>query len=150
MPPHNFRAASRTAQARAMPREDEVTKPKTAEVKEADDVKVGDQVRHSKWGTGTVLFKSGSEETTKVIVVFPEEGQKKLMLRYAKLKKVGTLSKSEMAARVKAAAGSTADKVKAGGAAAAAGTSDGAEIDLSKGAKEKPATGKKKAKASRG
>lgn len=49
---------------------------------------IGDQVNHPKWGIGTILFRSGTGEGTKVIVIFPEEGQKKLALKYAKLKKV--------------------------------------------------------------
>lgn len=49
---------------------------------------VGDQVRHPKWGTGSILFKSGTGESTKAIVVFPEQGQKKLLLKYAKLERI--------------------------------------------------------------
>ncbi len=52
-----------------------------------DAFDIGDQVKHPKWGVGTILFRSGSGESAKVIVVFPEEGQKKLALKYAKLKK---------------------------------------------------------------
>jgi hypothetical protein len=59
---------------------------------EWDQIEVGDQVRHPKWGVGTVLFRSGMGNNAKAIVVFPEEGQKKLMLKYAKMKKVGTTS----------------------------------------------------------
>jgi hypothetical protein len=57
---------------------------------EWDQIEIGDQVKHLKWGVGTVLFRSGTGTNAKAIVVFPEEGQKKLMLRFAKLKKVGT------------------------------------------------------------
>lgn len=53
-----------------------------------DDYQIGDQVRHPKFGAGTILFRSGSGESTKVIVVFSEEGQKKLALKFAKLKKI--------------------------------------------------------------
>jgi hypothetical protein len=53
-----------------------------------DDFGIGDQVQHPKWGVGTILFRSGSGDAAKVIVVFPEEGQKKLALKYAKLKKL--------------------------------------------------------------
>jgi hypothetical protein len=59
---------------------------------EWDTIEIGDQVKHVKWGTGTVLFRSGMGDSAKAIVVFPEEGQKKLMLKYAKLKKVGSTS----------------------------------------------------------
>lgn len=59
---------------------------------EFEQIDIGDQVKHAKWGVGTVLFRSGQGDLAKAIVVFPEEGQKKLMLKYAKLKKVGTTS----------------------------------------------------------
>jgi len=39
------------------------------------------------WGTGVILHKTGFGDKAKVIVNFPEEGEKKLMLKYAKLKK---------------------------------------------------------------
>ena len=54
----------------------------------AGEFEIGDQVKHPKWGIGTILYKSGSGDRTKAIVVFPEEGQKKLLLKYAKLKKI--------------------------------------------------------------
>ena len=44
------------------------------------------------------MLRSGSGEDSKAVVVFPEEGQKKLLLRYAKLKKVAAASKTETAA----------------------------------------------------
>jgi hypothetical protein len=69
-----------------------ITKNKDEGSAEWDQIEIGDQVRHPKWGVGTVLFRSGMGNNAKAIVVFPEEGQKKLMLRYAKLKKVGTTS----------------------------------------------------------
>lgn len=53
-----------------------------------DDFQIGDQVEHAKFGVGTILFRSGSGESSKVIVVFSEEGQKKLALKYAKLRKI--------------------------------------------------------------
>jgi PcrA/UvrD helicase-like protein len=53
-----------------------------------DEIEIGDQVKHSKFGVGTVLYKSGSGDRAKAIVVFSEEGQKKMQLKYAKLKKV--------------------------------------------------------------
>lgn len=53
-------------------------------------IEIGDQVQHPKWGAGTVLFRSGSGDNAKAIVAFPEQGQVKLMLKYAKLKKTGS------------------------------------------------------------
>jgi DNA helicase-2/ATP-dependent DNA helicase PcrA len=52
------------------------------------EFEVGDQVKHPKWGVGTILFKSGTRDHAKVVVVFPEEGQKKLLVKKARLKKV--------------------------------------------------------------
>ena len=54
----------------------------------ASPFEVGDQVRHPKFGIGTVLYKYGEGDSTKVDVVFAEEGQKKLLVKYAGLKKV--------------------------------------------------------------
>jgi uncharacterized membrane protein YukC len=62
-----------------------------------DDIEIGDQVKHAKFGTGTVLYKSGSGDRAKAIVVFPEEGQKKLLLKYAKMKKIKETKPSEEA-----------------------------------------------------
>jgi len=53
-----------------------------------DEFQIGDQVEHPKWGVGTILFRGGMGEKAKVIVVFPDEGQKKLALKFAKLKRI--------------------------------------------------------------
>lgn len=53
-----------------------------------DEIEIGDQVKHPRFGIGTILYKSGNGDRTKAIVVFAEEGQKKLLLKHAKLKKV--------------------------------------------------------------
>jgi DNA helicase-2/ATP-dependent DNA helicase PcrA len=58
------------------------------EIDPKDEFEIGDTVKHPRWGVGTVLYKTGSGDQAKLIVIFPEEGQKKLMLKYAKLKKV--------------------------------------------------------------
>jgi hemerythrin superfamily protein len=50
----------------------------------------GDKVNHSKWGIGTILYKSGSGERTKVIVLFQDVGQKTLLVKYAKLEKLAS------------------------------------------------------------
>ena len=51
-----------------------------AKKKGLEEYETGDQVKHPQWGVGTVLFKNGTGERQKVIVVFPEEGQKKLLV----------------------------------------------------------------------
>ncbi len=50
--------------------------------------KTGDKAAHSKWGTGTVVGVSGSGEETEIQINFPGIGLKKLMQKYAPLKKV--------------------------------------------------------------
>lgn len=52
-------------------------------------VEPGDKVRHPRWGLGSVIYKYGSGDKTKVIVLFEDDkvGQKKLMLKYANLTK---------------------------------------------------------------
>jgi len=50
--------------------------------------KLGTQVRHPKYGVGTVLDCEGDGEDTKLTVSFPGYGQKKLVERYAPLEKV--------------------------------------------------------------
>lgn len=79
-----------------------MAKAKSGTSKEWGDIGIGDQVKHVKWGTGTVLFTSGAGDQAKAIIVFPEEGQKKVMLKYAGLKKVGSATKSELEAIKKA------------------------------------------------
>lgn len=54
----------------------------------SNELVVGDQVKHPTFGIGTIMYKYGEGENTKVDVMFAEEGQKKLLLKLAKLKKV--------------------------------------------------------------
>lgn len=50
---------------------------------------VGDKVKHPKFGQGTVMLRSGAGETQKLVVKFGGEvGEKKLMVKFANLKKV--------------------------------------------------------------
>lgn len=56
---------------------------------EAEQIDIGDKVRHPKFGQGTVLSKSGEGDSFKVVVKFPTDvGEKKLVAKYAKLKKI--------------------------------------------------------------
>lgn len=48
----------------------------------------GDYVKHPKFGNGQILQKIGTFDDTKLVVSFSEEGEKKLMASYAKLKKI--------------------------------------------------------------
>jgi DNA helicase-2/ATP-dependent DNA helicase PcrA len=50
--------------------------------------RLGAQVRHPKYGVGTILACEGEGEDTKLTVSFPGYGQKKLIERFASLEKV--------------------------------------------------------------
>ncbi|MDI6783104.1 MAG: hypothetical protein QME64_03295 [bacterium] len=58
---------------------------------EVIEFEINDKVEHPKWGLGVVMHQSGSGEKAKVMVQFYQEDKlKTLMVKYAKLKKVGT------------------------------------------------------------
>jgi len=46
-------------------------------------------VEHSLFGEGKVVSMEGSGQNTKAVVYFAEVGQKKLILRFARLKRIG-------------------------------------------------------------
>jgi DNA helicase II / ATP-dependent DNA helicase PcrA len=50
-------------------------------------VSVGEEVFHERWGRGIVVAVAGSGQNAEVTVHFAEEGQKRLLLAYAPLKK---------------------------------------------------------------
>lgn len=53
------------------------------------EVSPGDTVLHDKWGEGVVLTISGSGSDAEATVIFEDAGQKRLLLAYAPLKRVG-------------------------------------------------------------
>lgn len=85
---------------------------------DSEQIDIGDKVRHPKFGQGTVMSKSGEGDSFKVIVKFPADvGEKKLVAKYAKLKKIDdrpTLAPEAAVAaapaEAKAAAGADADE----------------------------------------
>src|SRR5438045_285267 len=50
-------------------------------------VSVGEEVFHERWGRGVVIAVAGQGSNAEVTVHFAEEGQKRLVLAYAPLKK---------------------------------------------------------------
>jgi DNA helicase-2/ATP-dependent DNA helicase PcrA len=56
---------------------------------EALGLRIGDDVRHAKWGEGVILDISGQGDKTEALVRFPEVGEKLLLLAWAPLDKVG-------------------------------------------------------------
>jgi DNA helicase-2/ATP-dependent DNA helicase PcrA len=51
-------------------------------------IRVGDDVRHNKWGEGVVLHIEGEGEKAEAVVRFPEVGEKRLLLSWAPLEKL--------------------------------------------------------------
>jgi DNA helicase-2/ATP-dependent DNA helicase PcrA len=54
----------------------------------ATGLKRGQRVRHSKYGEGTILTREGDGEDAKLTVLFARHGMKKLMEKFANLKKI--------------------------------------------------------------
>jgi DNA helicase-2/ATP-dependent DNA helicase PcrA len=54
----------------------------------ATNLKKGQRVRHAKYGEGTVLMREGEGEDAKLTVLFARHGMKKLMEKFANLRKV--------------------------------------------------------------
>ena len=55
---------------------------------DASQISTGDRVLHDKWGTGVVLDISGTGDRAEATVQFDDQGQKRLLLAWAPLKKV--------------------------------------------------------------
>jgi DNA helicase-2/ATP-dependent DNA helicase PcrA len=54
-----------------------------------DQFQVGCKVKHDKFGNGKIIHREGNGENTKVTVQFQAVGQKKLLLKFAKLVLIG-------------------------------------------------------------
>jgi DNA helicase-2/ATP-dependent DNA helicase PcrA len=54
----------------------------------AVNLKKGQRVRHSKYGEGTILLREGDGEDAKLTVLFSQHGMKKLMEKFANLRRV--------------------------------------------------------------
>jgi DNA helicase-2/ATP-dependent DNA helicase PcrA len=52
-------------------------------------LKVGDDVRHGKWGEGVIILLEGAGDKTEAVVRFRGEGEKRLLLSWAPLEKLG-------------------------------------------------------------
>ena len=52
-------------------------------------LRVGDDVRHRKWGDGVVLEVSGAGDKSEALIRFPTVGEKRLLLCWTPLEKVG-------------------------------------------------------------
>ena len=55
----------------------------------SQDIEVGDNVRHDRFGVGTIEFLDGTDpQNIKAKVIFKNEGEKNLILKFAKLTKI--------------------------------------------------------------
>jgi DNA helicase-2/ATP-dependent DNA helicase PcrA len=54
----------------------------------AVNLKKGQHVRHAKYGEGTILQREGDGEAAKLTILFNNHGMKKLMEKFANLKKI--------------------------------------------------------------
>ena len=45
-------------------------------------------MRHAKYGEGQIVMREGSGEDTKLTVIFPRHGLKKLMEKFANLERI--------------------------------------------------------------
>jgi DNA helicase-2/ATP-dependent DNA helicase PcrA len=54
----------------------------------AVNLKKGQHVRHAKYGEGTVLLREGDGDDAKLTILFNNHGMKKLMEKFANLKKM--------------------------------------------------------------
>jgi DNA helicase-2/ATP-dependent DNA helicase PcrA len=57
--------------------------------REPPAVSAGDTVMHDRWGEGVVVSVSGSGSDAEATVAFEDEGEKRLLLAYAPLRRVG-------------------------------------------------------------
>ncbi len=63
------------------------SQPKT--MTKVGDIEVGNWVEHERFGRGTVLSIEGMGNDTKMIINFQNEGERKILLKYARLKNLG-------------------------------------------------------------
>ena len=54
----------------------------------ADDIRVGDWVRHPEFGEGLVLEVKGAGDSASVMVSFPDKTHRRLMIKFARLSRL--------------------------------------------------------------
>ncbi len=77
VPPRNFKKVNPTS-----------AQASVGDFSPAEDILVGAEVLHEKFGKGKVIALDGVAPDIKATIFFPKEGQKQLLLRFAKLKVV--------------------------------------------------------------
>ncbi|HUT25709.1 MAG TPA: hypothetical protein VM492_15320 [Sumerlaeia bacterium] len=66
-----------------------------SDVDHYDSFQVEDRVKHPKFGEGQILQRNGFGDQTKLLVAFNEEGEKLLLAKYAKLRKIRPVETGE-------------------------------------------------------
>jgi DNA helicase-2/ATP-dependent DNA helicase PcrA len=64
------------------------TPPPSTTGAETLGLRVGDDVRHSKWGEGVIVDLEGAGDKAEAVVRFPDAGEKRLLLSWAPLEKL--------------------------------------------------------------
>jgi DNA helicase-2/ATP-dependent DNA helicase PcrA len=64
-------------------------RPAAVQRREAPAIVAGDTVAHERWGEGVVLTVSGAGEDAEATIRFGDVGEKRVLLAYAPLRKVG-------------------------------------------------------------
>jgi DNA helicase-2/ATP-dependent DNA helicase PcrA len=64
------------------------TSPGQPSASGALNLKKGQRVHHAKYGEGTILMREGDGEDAKLTVMFNRHGMKKLMEKFANLRKI--------------------------------------------------------------
>jgi DNA helicase II / ATP-dependent DNA helicase PcrA len=78
-PPRNFKKVNTSPSSTAI-----------GDYSSAEEILVGSEVMHEKFGKGKVLALDGNSPDIKATIFFPKEGQKQLLLRFAKLKVIAS------------------------------------------------------------
>lgn len=79
LPPRNFKPVTTASN---------ISSPDSGPFASAEEINVGVEVMHEKFGKGKVLVIEGKAPDLKATVFFPTAGQKQLLLKFAKLKLV--------------------------------------------------------------
>lgn len=88
--PQRSREPQRVLPKRKNLRKIETSLPSTDEgnFADADEINVGDRVKHQRFGHGRIMEMEGSGPNKKAVIQFDNVGEKKLLLKFAKLEKL--------------------------------------------------------------
>jgi DNA helicase-2/ATP-dependent DNA helicase PcrA len=85
---HREQVVSAAVRRSSEPRTTSPAAPAGARGADALGLRVGDDVRHEKWGEGVILDIQGTGDKAEAIVRFPDVGEKRLLLAWAPLTRI--------------------------------------------------------------